>query len=1005
MALAAVGVLGPGNTYVRNRLDLLASKITQQPRSWWSYPGDAALSRLQPEDIAILASEWKEAITRSNAQQPLGVVVETESLALELESPFSEVAELLKELASGLTRPLEATATKDFPICAVTFAVGGSSPDHGWNWPLRIMVSPEAAPELSRSVNGVRAAERGHAHMVSSLSASDLFIRELQSPAPSSELSGLELIIARYPLAANASWAEVASRRNPIVFLDPGHSYLSSRPSAAKAGAFINELVDQISHNLPLDSAIFEAHARTSSRGAMPLIFVPRFSLDEVLDGISLHRRVQDLLGVLRTLPQQYDLSGLPASVGYLGISSGATTVGALVSDLQAAVKSKSMNFMREKYGASALLDLNEHLRSRSVLQSLRGGTLGAGETEPAMSSEPALASIEAPAEMATRVDRTIQPSISREQARFTDLTLYEHHLFAEGELAAAKHLVDDEPLIAGRKYTLGVAIRQHRIGAKADSSPPRAVRNPRDEEEDLVIFVVARSITDGLNILNPLSRLSWPYDRDSTTALFRIQARPTPQQLRSPQRIEVSLFHNNLDLLDVVKLSLCLYADEDDVDGSQWSISWPSRKWPLRLTPDGALRGLNVQISSQNGGYRCNFLCRRGDDRDVELPGTRILLPGDLSQLIGKVRSFWTGRAIGPYSRQLQADPAIFRDDVQQLTELGREAWLLMFGAAAGEERDSGALGAILGRGLLDQTTHVQISYDPEVRDFVFPWSILCPPNCEPTANMFWGARYQIEQVADGPTEDALDNLPISIAATLDNGFKQAGQQLSLLQGLADKSKGRLVLERPVCTRADLFGALQAVPPSHLHYFFCHGWVPPGPQVLGPDAVKEIQATIDALPEDSPDARALQKFLSFLPKAGGEPFMFFGDAEVLDSALNQQTFFCKRRPIVFLNMCHSAALLPSMTSGLVRTFLDHEAAAVIGTEGMMTALFASEFATEVLDSLVCGQDVGTALLMARRKFLENRNPLGLAYTLYGRASAKLGAGDEHCSNHEHAGA
>jgi hypothetical protein len=83
------------------------------------------------------------------------------------------------------------------------------------------------------------------------------------------------------------------------------------------------------------------------------------------------------------------------------------------------------------------------------------------------------------------------------------------------------------------------------------------------------------------------------------------------------------------------------------------------------------------------------------------------------------------------------------------------------------------------------------------------------------------------------------------------------------------------------------------------------------------------------------------------------------------------------------------------MSNGLVRVFLDHNASAVVGTESPMTAVFADAFANLVFESLFGGDDIGTALWKARRHFLrdEVRNPLGLAYTLYGRANARLGMG------------
>jgi hypothetical protein len=81
------------------------------------------------------------------------------------------------------------------------------------------------------------------------------------------------------------------------------------------------------------------------------------------------------------------------------------------------------------------------------------------------------------------------------------------------------------------------------------------------------------------------------------------------------------------------------------------------------------------------------------------------------------------------------------------------------------------------------------------------------------------------------------------------------------------------------------------------------------------------------------------------------------------------------------------------MSSGLVRVFLDHNASAVVGTESPMTAIFASAFGETMLDFVFGGDDIGTALWKTRRRFLSDdmRNPLGLAYTLYGRATARVG--------------
>jgi hypothetical protein len=55
-----------------------------------------------------------------------------------------------------------------------------------------------------------------------------------------------------------------------------------------------------------------------------------------------------------------------------------------------------------------------------------------------------------------------------------------------------------------------------------------------------------------------------------------------------------------------------------------------------------------------------------------------------------------------------------------------------------------------------------------------------------------------------------------------------------------------------------------------------------------------------------------------------------------------------------------------------------------------MTIEFAHPFAKELLQDILAGEQVGIALLNARRYFLGLKNPLGLAYTLFGSATTRF---------------
>ncbi|HET9363625.1 MAG TPA: hypothetical protein VFP71_01425 [Candidatus Angelobacter sp.] len=152
------------------------------------------------------------------------------------------------------------------------------------------------------------------------------------------------------------------------------------------------------------------------------------------------------------------------------------------------------------------------------------------------------------------------------------------------------------------------------------------------------------------------------------------------------------------------------------------------------------------------------------------------------------------------------------------------------------------------------------------------------------------------------------------------------------------------------------------------------------------------MKQQIEKLGSYSPERHALETLLVLTARMGNESWMYIGGAEIKESRLNLQKFFERRWPIVFLNMCQLAELFPSMSTGLVRVFLDHNASAVIGTECPMTSVFANVFAEQVFNSLFGGDTLDTALWKARRYFLSRKhNPLGLAYTLYGRGVSRLG--------------
>jgi hypothetical protein len=101
-----------------------------------------------------------------------------------------------------------------------------------------------------------------------------------------------------------------------------------------------------------------------------------------------------------------------------------------------------------------------------------------------------------------------------------------------------------------------------------------------------------------------------------------------------------------------------------------------------------------------------------------------------------------------------------------------------------------------------------------------------------------------------------------------------------------------------------------------------------------------------------------------------------------------------KRRPLVILNGCSTAAFSPDALSPFVKKLTrDCEAGSVIGTEIPVHEMLAADFACRLLQRVLDGEEVGVALRTVRRALLARHNPLGLAYTLYGATEFQVAGG------------
>jgi hypothetical protein len=646
----------------------------------------------------------------------------------------------------------------------------------------------------------------------------------------------------------------------------------------------------------------------------------------------------------------------------------------------------------RDRWAAANLIEWAARYRSQDDFPQFGGGS---GPPDIFVSSQSG---------MPTRTFRGEDHEVAQEQPdeaepeRYTDLTIFNEYLYPGDDSSTATKVDETTPLVIGSPYTLEVAIRLRRTGIGAQFEPTRNVKNPRQDKEDLPIYILAESLYPSIMIDEAFTRVVWPYNSDSESAYFRLEVK---QAGITEGLIEVRVYDSSLDLLDIVQLSVSLTSNSRATNLPAAKVTWvDDSEGVLDVTVNNPPRLLSIDVRLNPGSSTYRFLFKfLAHGKTVTIPGSSLITADDIEKLLVKVRDFWTELVITNYSTELSVTRPTFGKYLTTLKKLGIQAWTLLFGSRyAAEKGASETIGELLDVLKPQEGALIQIAYG-QIRNFVFPWSIVYPPHAKGTVNPFefWGARYQIEQVTGGSKRDELSNLPINLAFALDPAFADSELQEQLLKSYQVASDGKLKVSAPISGFEPFLLELERNPAAHLYYFYCHGYAPAGDSTIKRDGVKLLRERIEAIPEDSPDRKALETLLTLTAKMNDEPWIYIGKSEVKESDIKTGQFFKQKRPIVFLNMCQSADLLPSLSSGLIRLFLGHSASAVIGTESPMTGVFANAFAKEFFDALLAGEDVGTALWKARRRFLNDdmRNPLGLAYTLYGRAVARLGDGQK----------
>lgn len=989
MAFAAAGALtsagwNPETESLGDRLDRII-KEAEEGSIPWKYPETSDIRPRREVTDRQLAGAWRYG--HGKRRRSARLVIDTLSLAKAARgrSLNSAIVSVLRTLAKpSLSHRRVGQEREAGDIASVAFTSSKGTPEHSWAWPLRVGLLPRESRGLVAKLNRIKAAREGFLDVQpATLAAQDLFILSKPTLKSLRELQeqplGLALIRARLgattPTRSRLLKQWLTNERSvPAAFVDIHDEAVSS---------YVDSFTHQMSHDAPLDEAVFDAFSEILQRrrdaGDMgefvpPVLLVPEVDTGGALDEARLAARVRDLLRRLRHLPQDAALAKSIANAEELGISPESRTVADLQKDLARVTENLSTYFSNERKGASVLPSLD------AAVWGLEAAHL---PTAPVSDSVTYKAADKSPLEL----------------DRFTDLTLYREHLYANSDLPKETKVADDEPLIAGKSYTLEVAIRHKRSGIDSARAARRATINPRTDEETLTVYVFVRSKCQGLKFEPDFISIAWPYNTDSDSALLRIELSSLSPNTKIDGKIEVLLYHSSLDLLDMVEAPITVVSE--DLAAARVphrTLTWPEELPTVpRIDVNAPPRLASIHVSAVPGGFHFDFKFRDRLKKEHVIRAYRDIHVGGLTELLESVRTFWTDLVIHNYALKLHVSTSTYEKHLKKLAKLGQSAARLLFGDGYADKKGTGeVIGELLEAMAKSKENLLQITYSKDAAGFVFPWSIVYPTgqdlDKEPVKlGEFWGLRYTIEQVDSGNKADGLEGETVDVTFVLDPSFGDSQAETDLFDGYVNAASGKLKVEGPIKAKTELFNQLSSEPASHIYYFFCHGWSPDGGTALSEDRLKLLEEKIAQL--DAPEQKMWSSFVGLLPKMGSEPWIFIGDSELKESTLRSKKFFKRRRPIVFLNMCHSAGLLPSMNSGLARVFIDRNASAIIGTESPMTPTFAHPFAKSVLDALLGGKDVGTALLTARHHFLDkHRNPLGLAYTLYGRGTARFGS-------------
>ncbi|MER8873397.1 hypothetical protein NKI04_26455 [Mesorhizobium sp. M0814] len=572
-----------------------------------------------------------------------------------------------------------------------------------------------------------------------------------------------------------------------------------------------------------------------------------------------------------------------------------------------------------------------------------------------------------------------------------------------------------------GQVYILDVAIRGVRIGLTKDNGDQPTVQVSVESSATTVWVALTDESwgRDGAHLQSVIVPARFdsfvlPATGDSVGSAsiqFLPQFSTFYERGGSEIRLGIRLYHK-LDLVDHLSLVVSRVEGRDQIS-VQWDAREPAAKGGIGvLNPDAKPRRVNLSVSrdaSAADRYRLAVVLAGDTDGRPHVCANRSLPKSLLDSFAAEFRQLLVDVAFGAALSSLQL-PRDERDRfLKKVSLLGTRMAVALFDGLAAQG-DIFAVGEML-RGGITEASAIQIALSGDAKDLVLPWQILTiaddtDPDGPVNARNLWGFRYLLEvrRCDDGHRVARRYGAQGATLAYARWHFQNEAEHFARIQEIARASTSPVSLLEPIINnRNELLDSFQRG--ADLYYVYAHGHAaaprtPDGlvfrdavrSQIL---AAKQRLATGVGSELQQKAAGVLDMYLAATSDSA-ESFLTLRDSEVSLSSMivarstDGKPIRFRNGPIVFLNTCQSAQVWNALESSFVGFFLGRGASAVVGTEATIPVLVSEFMGRTILQDLMLGKTLGESVLRARSDLLELNNPLGLCYTVYGLADARL---------------